>query len=41
MKKVDKIDMALRVLEKIVTVLGWIMIFLGLFFFTMPEKGFF
>jgi len=39
--KGDLISMFLDILEQVVTVIGWIAIVLGLFFFTMPEKGFF
>lgn len=38
----DKIiDTMLNIFEKIVTVVGWVAIILGLFFFSVPEKGFF
>ena len=39
--KQDKIGIALDVLEKIVTVVGWILVVLGLFFFSLPDKGLF
>jgi hypothetical protein len=40
MKK-DKIGIALDILEKVLTVVGWALVILGLFFFTLPEKGLF
>ena len=39
--KGDKIGIALDVLEKVLTVVGWVAVVLGLFFFSLPEKGFF
>ena len=39
--KGDKIGIALDILEKVLTVVGWIVIVLGVIFFSLPEKGFF